>query len=236
MCGLTYLMVTCVTVFCPGVTKTNSRPKVKKKLFPKANSPTPTSSKSSMARSELKDVAVSMTKLSCSSTENSSHKAGGGKAAWEEGVDFSGKHSKGVTKGSRGGWAAETGKQGKGGWEEEKDYWGGGGGWEKGKAGWGRGRGKGGWKGGKVQKKKSSLIDGFDSDMSPDFVPYKKRSYSRTYNKVTQPTSVYTQPDQKLRGNPSLSQLVTGGKYQVTAHNMRTSLCGVTCFKRLMMA
>lgn len=200
-------MVTCVTVFCPGVTKTNSRPKVKKKLFPKANSPTPTSSKSSMARSELKDVAVSMTKLSCSSTENSSHKAGGGKAAWEEGVDFSGKHSKGVTKGSRGGWAAETGKQG-----------------------------KGGWKGGKVQKKKSSLIDGFDNDMSPDFVPYKKRSYSRTYNKVTQPTSVYTQPDQKLRGNPSLSQLVTGGKYQVTAHNMRTSLCGVTCFKRLMMA
>lgn len=194
-----YLTVTCMLVFCPGVTKTNSRPKVKKKLFLNASSSpqsfsssTQMSSKSSIACPKLKDVAVSMTKLSCSSTEKSSRRAGAGKTAWEEGFDFMGKDPKGVTKekGSKVGWAA-----GKGGWEGEKDDWGGGG-WEKGKAGWGRGRAKGGWRVGKVQKKKSSLMDGLDNDTSSDFVPLKKR----TYAKITQSTSVYTQPDQKRRG------------------------------------
>ncbi|XP_070766006.1 uncharacterized protein [Enoplosus armatus] len=180
-----------------GVTKTNYRPKVKKKLFLKARSShpflspsTPMSSKSS--DTELKDVAVSLNKLSCNSTEKPPRRDGGGKTAWEEGFDLAGKGTQGVMKekGSRGGWAAETGKQGKGGWEGEKDDWG---------EGWGRGKGKGGWKGGKAQKKKSSLIDGFDNDMSPDFVPYKKRTSNKAYNKVNQATSVYTQPDQKLR-------------------------------------
>ncbi|XP_073327210.1 uncharacterized protein [Pagrus major] len=179
-----------------GFTKTNNKPKAKKKLFLKAtssnsvSSSSPMSSKSSMFSSELTDMAVSMNKLTCNSAEQSSHRGGGGKTTWEENM-------KGVMKGSRGGCAAETGKKGKGGWEGEKDE--SGGGWEKGKSGWGKGKSKGGWKGGKVQKKKSSLMDGFSSDMSPDFVPHKKRTYTKSYNKVNQPTSVYTQPDQKLR-------------------------------------
>uniref|UniRef100_A0A8C4EJN1 DNA (cytosine-5-)-methyltransferase n=1 Tax=Dicentrarchus labrax TaxID=13489 RepID=A0A8C4EJN1_DICLA len=49
-------------------------------------------------------------------------------------------------------------------------------------------------------KKKSGLIDGFDNDTSPDFVPNKKRTYTKTYNKINEPTAMYTQPDQKLRG------------------------------------
>lgn len=118
---------------------------------------------------------------------------GGHSAASEEGP------AKGVTRGSRGGSAADTGRQTKGAWEGDEDDWGGGGG-EKGKGGWGRGRGKGGWKGGRIQKKKSSLMDGFDDDVSPDFVPYKKKTFTKTYNKVIEPTSIYTQPDQKLRG------------------------------------
>ncbi|KAM4563623.1 DNA (cytosine-5)-methyltransferase 3B-like, partial [Odontesthes bonariensis] len=59
-------------------------------------------------------------------------------------------------------------------------------------------KGKGGW--GKKRDKISSLFYGFDDDTSPDFVPNKKRNYSKVYNKVNQSTRVYTQPDQKLRG------------------------------------
>lgn len=148
-------------------------------------------SMSNLIGTELKDVAASFNKLSCDSMEKSSHR--GGKTASEEGVDFAGKATKGVLKekGAGGGLAGETGKQGKGGWQGEKDDWGG---------GWGRGKGRGGWKGGKVQKKKISPLDGFDDDTSPDFVPHKKRTYTKAYNKVTQTSSVYTQPDQKLRG------------------------------------
>ncbi|XP_036960839.1 uncharacterized protein LOC119023197 isoform X2 [Acanthopagrus latus] len=172
---------------------THDKPKAKKKLFLKPNSSksvsssSPMSSKSSVFSSELTDVAVSMNRLTCNSTGRSFHKGGGGKTTWDGNV-------KGVMKGSRGGYSAEKGRQGKGGWDEEKDE--SEGGWEKGKSGWGKGKSKGGWKGGKVQKKKSSLIDGFNDDMSPDFVPHKRRPYTKSYNKVT---SVYTQPDQKLR-------------------------------------
>ncbi|XP_044208463.1 uncharacterized protein LOC122982906 isoform X1 [Thunnus albacares] len=177
-----------------GVTKTNNRPKVKKNLFPKASphSSSSTSNKSNIG-TELKEVAVSLNKLSCNSNEKSSHKGGGEKTAWEEQPE-SVKGIKGDTKekGPRGGLTAETGKRGKGGWEAEKDDW------EKAKGGWGKGKGKGGWKGGKAMKKNSGLFDGFDNDTSPDFVP-KKKAYTKTYNKVNQPTSVYTQPDQKLR-------------------------------------
>uniref|UniRef100_A0A8D0D3A5 DNA (cytosine-5-)-methyltransferase n=1 Tax=Sander lucioperca TaxID=283035 RepID=A0A8D0D3A5_SANLU len=49
-------------------------------------------------------------------------------------------------------------------------------------------------------KKKNCLSDGFDDDVSPDFVPQKRRTYTKSYNKVQQTTSDYTQPDQKLRG------------------------------------
>ncbi|KAM7405335.1 hypothetical protein PAMP_012604 [Pampus punctatissimus] len=164
-----------------GVTKSN-RPKVKKKLFQKVASSSCSSTSSTSVGTELKEMAFSLNKLSCDSIEKSSHKGGGGKMAWEEQE----------RKGPRGGWAAETEKRGKGGWEAEKDDWGGGG-------GWGKGKGKGGWKGGKSLKKKSSLFDGFNDDMSPDFVPHKKRGYTKTYNKVNQPTSIYTQPDQKVR-------------------------------------
>ncbi|GLD50603.1 uncharacterized protein AKAME5_000377500 [Lates japonicus] len=185
-----------------GVTKTSNRPKVQKKLFlkvpssPHSNSSTPVSSKSSVS-AEMREVTVPLRRLSSNSTEKSSHKDGGGKTAWEGGFDFVGKSPKGAVKekGSRGGWSAE--KQGKRGWDGEKDDWGGG--WEKVKGGWGRGRGRGGWKGGKGQRKKSSLMDGYDDDMSPDFVLHKKRSVTKTYNKVNVSSSTYTQPDQKLR-------------------------------------
>ncbi|KAI3357858.1 hypothetical protein L3Q82_016251, partial [Scortum barcoo] len=177
-----------------GVTERN-RPKMKRKLFQKADSShhsfsssTSLTHKSNNISTELKDVAVSFNKLSCHPVEKSSDKGGGGKTAKEEGVDFAGKATKGVVreKASNGGWAAETGKQGKGGCEGERD-------------GCGIGRGRGGWRGGKVHKKKISLIDGADDDTSPNFVPYKRRSYTKSYNKATETNSVYTQPDQKVR-------------------------------------
>uniref|UniRef100_UPI0037E8F48C uncharacterized protein n=1 Tax=Semicossyphus pulcher TaxID=241346 RepID=UPI0037E8F48C len=86
-------------------------------------------------------------------------------------------------KKSSGGWAPKQARV-------ERDEYG---------AGWGRGRGRGGWRGGKVQQKKFSPFDGFDNDMSPDFVPNKKRTLTKPYNKADQTTSVYTQPDQRLR-------------------------------------
>lgn len=128
---------------------------------------------SSAATSELTDGGAAVTKLSFSFS-----RASGGKIP-RKGVYFTGKEAKGAMKekGSRGGGG---GGAGKGGWEGEK------------------GRGKGGWKGGR--KKKSSLNDGFDNDTSANFVPWKKRTYTKMNNKVTQQDAVYTQPDQKLRG------------------------------------
>nr|XP_020464858.1 uncharacterized protein LOC109965298 [Monopterus albus] len=188
-----------------GVTKTNERPQMKKQLFPKAtsspqsfNSASPVSSKSNIS-SKMKHVTISLDKLSHDIIEKSSLNGRGGKTAWKERFDLTGKGTKGVRKekGSRGGWAAEPGKEGNRGWEGEKDQWGEG--WEKVKGGWGRGKGKGGWKGGRNQNKKWSLLDGYDDDMSPDFVPPKKRTLTKTYSKGNQEPSVYTQPDQKLR-------------------------------------
>lgn len=151
--------------------------------------------------SDLRDVAVSMTNLLCSSMTNASHRGAEHSAVSEEAS------AKGVSRGSSG--AAETGRQAKGAWEGDKDDWGGGGGGEKGKGGWGRGRPKGGWKGGRIQKKKSSPTDGFDDDVSPDFVPNKKKTFTKTYNKVNEPTSVYTQPDQRVRGTDTRGLRVT---------------------------
>lgn len=118
----------------------------------------------------------------------------GGKAAWEESITESVKEN----ERTREGWAAE--KHNKGGSAREKNK---GGGWERAKGGWGRGKARRGWegdKGGREQKKGSSLFDGLDADMSPDFLPYKKRTYNKMYNKANPEGKVYTQPDQKLRG------------------------------------
>ncbi|XP_032376067.1 uncharacterized protein LOC116692137 isoform X1 [Etheostoma spectabile] len=172
-----------------GATKTNKRPKVRQKLFLKTNSSHPPIQSSTLMSSksnlELKEVSICLKRLS-------SQRVGGGKTweAWEEECDS----PKGTTKGkgSRVGFAAEMGKQEMEGWEGERDDWGRG--WEKVK-----GVGKGKLKGGKLQKKKNSLSDGFEDDMSPDFVPQKRRTYTKSYNKVQQTTSNYTQPDQKLR-------------------------------------
>uniref|UniRef100_UPI003AADEB4B uncharacterized protein n=1 Tax=Centroberyx gerrardi TaxID=166262 RepID=UPI003AADEB4B len=44
------------------------------------------------------------------------------------------------------------------------------------------------------------LLPAFDDDRSPDFVPpYKKKAYTKVYNKVKETTHVYKQPDQKHR-------------------------------------
>ncbi|KAK2851964.1 hypothetical protein Q5P01_008240 [Channa striata] len=180
------------TDFINGFTETNSRSKVKKKLFEKATSSPPSSmpaSSKSNINNEMKEVAVSLTKLSCRSMEKTSLKSEG--SASDEGFDTVrvGTEENPKEKGSRGVWDAEVEKQARGGRERDKDNWEGG--WEKGKV-------KGVSKSEKGQKKKCSLLDGFDDDMSPDFVPYKKKTFTKTY-KNSQTLSVYTQPDQRLR-------------------------------------
>ena len=109
-----------------------------------------------------------------------------------------GKGTDGVTKEKEPGGGSAAEKQGRQGWEGEEDGRGGRG--ERVKGGWGRGKGKGGWGGGRGQRKKSSELDRFNDDMSPDFVPYKKRGSAKTCNKGNQVTGVYKQPDQKHRG------------------------------------
>lgn len=186
-------------MFCPGDGKTCDRPKVKRNVSSSHsfNSSAPTSSKSPV-RAEMKEVTVSLNKLSWNSIEKFSPKGQDGKTAREEGLNSLGKGTRGVTRdrGSRGGCAAA--KQEKGGWEAKKVDWGGR--WEKVKGGWGRGKSRGGWNRGRGQRKKSSEFDWIDDDMSPDFVLNKKKNFTKTYNKVHQASSVYTQPDQKLRG------------------------------------
>lgn len=65
-----------------------------------------------------------------------------------------------------------------------------------------------------MQKKRSGLTDELDDDVSPDYVPNKRRPDGRILRKTTQPSSVYTQPDQKVRGTgpeaPWLFRLQTG--------------------------
>lgn len=61
---------------------------------------------------------------------------------------------------------------------------------------------KTGWKGGKGSRKKSPLLEDLDdNDSSPDFVPYKKRAYTKSdqQNKNNTQTREYAQPDQKVR-------------------------------------
>ncbi|XP_058499785.1 uncharacterized protein LOC131469012 isoform X2 [Solea solea] len=187
------------TALINGDDKRSHTPKVKKKLFLKASSSPHSTSAGckSDTSAEIKDVTVSLKRESWASTKKSSFKISNGNTALER-LDLVGKGTRGGMKEkvSRGGCASA--KHDKERWEEEKDSWGGGG-WEKLKRGWGRGRGRGGWRGGKGQGKKSSLLDGFDDDTSPDFVPFKKKNFVKTLNKVNQSTNVYTQPDQKVR-------------------------------------
>lgn len=103
------------------------------------------------------------------------------------------------------------GQQGMGEWEEEKvelvRQW------VNMRSGWERKRSRGSLNKGKSIKK--NWIYGFNDDMSPDYVPYKKKSYTKVYNKVNDATSVYTQPDQKLRGtthNCNLTAFICGFK------------------------
>ncbi|XP_072223315.1 uncharacterized protein [Leuresthes tenuis] len=177
-------------------TKTNTRPKVKKKLFRKASFfPDSSSSFSQKDNISIKmnEVAVSLNKLSCSSC----HEPPESSVVGKEGFGFMEKSSKALkVKGAQAGWTVEIKRRGKGGWLGEKHKWNGE--WEKVKGGWGKKRVKGNLT---VERshKISSLFYGFDNDTSPDFVPYKKKNYSKVYNKVKQSTCVYTQPDQKLR-------------------------------------
>ena len=186
-----------VTVFCLGATKTNTRPKVKKKLFRKASFfPDSSSSFSQKDNLSIKmnEVAVSLNKLSCSSFHESPESSVVGKEGF--GLEKSSKALMNV-KGVQAGWTVEIKRRRKGGWLGEKHKWDGD--WEKVKGGWGKKRDKGNLT---VERSHriSSLFYGFDNDTSPDFVPYKKKNYSKVYNKVKQSTLGYTQPDQKLRG------------------------------------
>ncbi|KAL3064668.1 hypothetical protein OYC64_000832 [Pagothenia borchgrevinki] len=170
-----------------GVTKTNNRPKVMKKLFSKVisshtaiSSSPPISSKSNILSTLTKEVSICLNRLSLE--KYSDHRPANGKTL-EEGFEFAGKSNNGVAKE----------KVSRGGWEGERNDW-------RGVLEKERGSGKGGSKGGKVQKKKFSPSDDLvDDDVSPDYVPYKTRDYAKTYNKVNHPSSTYTQPDQKHR-------------------------------------
>lgn len=130
--------------------------------------------------------------------EKSSIRAGGGNAELGTGFIGTRRNSNGAEKlkGSPSGCAEEKTRTPD--LDEDTDDRGG---WEKATHSWKKVKQKRGWKGRKTQKKKSSLIDDCDDDASPDYVPNKKRSDNKFMKKTTQPSSVYTQPDQRVRGS-----------------------------------
>lgn len=145
-----------------------------------------------LSNSGLTDGAACVNRL-----EKSSLRAGGENTELGTGFTGPGRNSNGAVKLKRspGGWAEEkTCTPDLDGDTDNR------GGWEKGTPSWKKVRQKRGWKGGKMQKKRSSLIDDYDDDASPDYVPNKKRSENKLVRKVTQLSSVYTQPDQRVRG------------------------------------
>lgn len=153
----------------------------KKRLFVRTGAP--------LGTSGLTDVAACISQL-----ERASLGAGGGDAELGPG-----RTSNGAVKLERspGGWAEEKPRTpGLDGDTDDR------GGWEKGTPSWKKVRQKRGWKGGKVQKKRSSLVEDCIDDVSPDYVPNKRRSDNKLVRKATQPSSVYTQPDQRVRGTP----------------------------------
>ncbi|KAM6924459.1 DNA (cytosine-5)-methyltransferase 3C-like [Xenentodon cancila] len=178
--------------------KKNTKPKVKKKLFQKAPSLPDASSpvsKNGRLSINFKEMTLCLDKLASSSIPMPSNS----KVMEVERFDIVEKSPRrSIAEKVSTGWTEDTNRPGRAGWEGEKHVWNRG--WEKGKVGWGRKKGRGGFRGGRAHKKTCPLLNGFDSDMSPDFVPNKKRSYSKVYNKVKQPTGEYTQPDQERRG------------------------------------
>lgn len=162
--------------FVNGVTRRNTRPKVKKKLFRKTSSSFDVSSHVTQKGNisiKIREVSVTLKRLSCDSFYKSSQSS-----------DVGGKGFQSVEQSPKTVISDES--NGKKEWEEDGDELSGE--WEK---------GKGSLTGGRNEKKTYSSFDETDDDMSPDFVPYK--NYNRPNSKVSQTTSVYTQPDQKLR-------------------------------------
>lgn len=162
---------------------------MKKKLFRKASDPSSLVKSNANICSEMKDVVVSLDRLSCKSIHVSSHH----QTLMEDRNDCVKQTSKSLIeegyherfnqgKGEREGRKVELVRE-----------------WVNMKSGWGRKRGKESFKGGKSMKKTYSWMHGSDDDMSPNFEPSKKRSYTKVYNKVNN-ASEYVQPDQKLRG------------------------------------
>lgn len=143
--------------------------------------------------SGLTDGAACISRL-----EKFSARAGGGDAELGTGLTGPGRNSSGAAelKGPPGGWAEEkTRTPDLDGDTDDR------GGWEKGTHSWKKVKQKRGWKGGKTQKKRSGLMDDCDDYASPDYLPSKKRSDNKYVKKTTQPSSVYTQPDQRVRGS-----------------------------------
>lgn len=130
--------------------------------------------------------------------EESSVRAGGGNAELGTGLISTRRNGNGTVKlkGSPGGCAEEKSRTPD--LDEDTDDRGG---WEKATLSWKKVKQKRGWKGRKTQKKKSSLIDDCDDDASPDYVPNKRTSVNKFMKKTSQPSSVYTQPDQRVRGS-----------------------------------
>ncbi|XP_061591518.1 DNA (cytosine-5)-methyltransferase 3B-like [Cololabis saira] len=203
-------------------------PKVKKKLFQKAQtSPVTSSPVRKKGNANVSEMTVSLNNLSCNSTLNSTQS----KVLNKEIGNTMEKSPRGLmTEKVSPGWAAETSRG-------AKEKQGSGQGWNKGKVGWGKKKVQGGLKGKKGHKKICPHLNGSDNDMSPDFVPYKKRNYTKAYNKVNEPASTYKQPDQKLRGetiNRIMSMkldiegycLCCGGEDTVVSHPLfKGSLC-----------
>uniref|UniRef100_A0A3Q0RMF2 DNA (cytosine-5-)-methyltransferase n=1 Tax=Amphilophus citrinellus TaxID=61819 RepID=A0A3Q0RMF2_AMPCI len=158
----------------------------------------------------VKEVAVCLNRLSCSSISRFSKPETANKEA-----EIGSKALK--ERGPRGG-GSKTGKQGRTEeqeeeeeeeeeqQEEEEEEWTG---------GWGKGKSKTGWKGRRGHKKKGDL---FSENTSSDLMPSKK-VYTKLYNKVNKPSSFYRQPDQKHRGTKQSHDL---------KHNALNKLYGCT--------
>lgn len=176
-----------------GFINDSTRPKAKKKLFHQASPPSniPSQRKKNPFQARISEVTLSLNQLSCQLTPDSSH----AKDVSHEELDVVVKRSAAVLKQKRNqrGWTKVVARRGEGAWEEEKVELPKG--WEARKSGWGKKRAIE-----KAYKKTSSLLEGFDDDMSPDFMPQRKRNYAKAYNKVSRAASVYHQPNQKLRG------------------------------------
>ncbi|XP_038165283.1 DNA (cytosine-5)-methyltransferase 3B-like [Cyprinodon tularosa] len=171
-----------------GFVKTCTKPKVKKKLFGKSNQAL-SPSKSAVAISDIItkacSVVVSVNKISFTPGDTSSSSKTNG----DNEQNSAEKSLKEVNP--------VMGKQGNGGSQVETDRLDEE--WENVNSRKERGVSER-QRAAKSVKKSHRWLNGLDDDdTSPDFVPYRKRSCTKLYNKVNQPSSEYTQPDQKHR-------------------------------------